>query len=315
MKQKAFTLIELLVVIAIIAILAAILFPVFAQAKLAAKKTQDLSNMKQIGTAVQIYLGDYDDVLPMAYYLRNNTDESGGIGHWSGVLQPYTKSIPIFISPGGTGGLAPLNYSTANNNGGYGASNQTPLNNAQIDLQANRLSYAANSLVMPRKPFSNSPMNVVSNTALDDVAGVILIAPKTDFASCINGAAGAGPTRSYRPANGILLNDGSGPVNAQAFVGENAGEVGLPSYYANSTIRAQNDLAQCRNAPTGTESHIAYAQPDRFSDKANYAYGDSHAKSASVSQTLNPGDFQWGKRAYAAGGGAVVREDGVTPVD
>jgi len=64
MKRKAFTLIELLVVIAIIAILAAILFPVFAQAKVAAKKTQDLSNAKQIGTATMLYMGDYDDNTP-----------------------------------------------------------------------------------------------------------------------------------------------------------------------------------------------------------------------------------------------------------
>src|SRR5688572_7516015 len=62
LTRKAFTLIELLVVIAIIAILAAILFPVFAQAKNAAKKTSDLSNLKQLGTAEQIYLADYDDV-------------------------------------------------------------------------------------------------------------------------------------------------------------------------------------------------------------------------------------------------------------
>lgn len=61
--KRAFTLIELLVVIAIIAILAAILFPVFAQAKLAAKKTAGLNQVKQIGLAVNIYLADYDDVL------------------------------------------------------------------------------------------------------------------------------------------------------------------------------------------------------------------------------------------------------------
>jgi prepilin-type N-terminal cleavage/methylation domain-containing protein len=59
--KKAFTLIELLVVIAIIAILAAILFPVFAQAKEAAKKTSCLSNLQQIGTSTEIYLNDYDD--------------------------------------------------------------------------------------------------------------------------------------------------------------------------------------------------------------------------------------------------------------
>ncbi|MEL4411502.1 prepilin-type N-terminal cleavage/methylation domain-containing protein, partial [Shewanella algae] len=62
--KRAFTLIELLVVIAIIAILAAILFPVFAQAKAAAKKSACLSNTKQIGTAFNLYLADYDDTTP-----------------------------------------------------------------------------------------------------------------------------------------------------------------------------------------------------------------------------------------------------------
>jgi len=65
MKSKlAFTLIELLVVIAIIAILAAILFPVFAQAKLAAKKTASLSNNKQLNLAVLMYSNDQDDTWP-----------------------------------------------------------------------------------------------------------------------------------------------------------------------------------------------------------------------------------------------------------
>ncbi|RYG86181.1 MAG: prepilin-type N-terminal cleavage/methylation domain-containing protein, partial [Alphaproteobacteria bacterium] len=69
-RSKAFTLIELLVVIAIIAILAAILFPVFAQAKEAAKKTQCLSNTKQVGLAVMQYVGDTDGVYPCGWFGR-----------------------------------------------------------------------------------------------------------------------------------------------------------------------------------------------------------------------------------------------------
>ena len=105
MRKNAFTLIELLVVIAIIAILAAILFPVFAQAKLAAKKTQGLAQMKQIGTSLQIYLADYDDGLPTwnaCLAASQNGQplpaECTTVGtfaaevHWDAKLQPYVKN-------------------------------------------------------------------------------------------------------------------------------------------------------------------------------------------------------------------------------
>ena len=104
--NRAFTLIELLVVIAIIAILAAILFPVFAQAKFAAKKTVDLSNTKQIGTATKIYLGDSDDVMPI-FYAYNSDPTIYTPNQYKGteqLLLPYTKSKDIFRSPLDTGG-------------------------------------------------------------------------------------------------------------------------------------------------------------------------------------------------------------------
>lgn len=91
MKQRAFTLIELLVVIAIIAILAAILFPVFAQAKTAAKKTADLSNLKQNMTATLIYTSDYDDYLPHTNWQEDYV--------FAVRILPYTKNRDIFRVP------------------------------------------------------------------------------------------------------------------------------------------------------------------------------------------------------------------------
>ncbi|HEY0867898.1 MAG TPA: prepilin-type N-terminal cleavage/methylation domain-containing protein, partial [Fimbriimonas sp.] len=87
--RKAFTLIELLVVIAIIAILAAILFPVFAQAKEAAKKTSCLSNIKQVALGQLMYAGDYDDAVAVAEYGGNDA-----VPHvtWTTTVHPYIKS-------------------------------------------------------------------------------------------------------------------------------------------------------------------------------------------------------------------------------
>jgi prepilin-type N-terminal cleavage/methylation domain-containing protein/prepilin-type processing-associated H-X9-DG protein len=84
--RTGFTLIELLVVIAIIAILAAILFPVFAQARAAARRTQCISNMKQIGTALLMYAGDYDETLPWS----TSSAQSGWT--WYQSVDPYIKT-------------------------------------------------------------------------------------------------------------------------------------------------------------------------------------------------------------------------------
>ncbi|RYG45099.1 prepilin-type N-terminal cleavage/methylation domain-containing protein [bacterium] len=90
--HRAFTLIELLVVIAIIAILAAILFPVFAQAKAAAKKTSALSNIKQTSLGVMMYMGDSEDVFPMGCGNLGIYRDNGG---WVIDTQPYIKSLAL----------------------------------------------------------------------------------------------------------------------------------------------------------------------------------------------------------------------------
>lgn len=98
--RRGFTLIELLVVIAIIAILAAILFPVFSQAKLAAKKTTDLSNQKQIGTMLMLYAGDNDDYYPLTSFPSKGNN-------WPMQCQPYIKNWDMFKSPGDSSALWP----------------------------------------------------------------------------------------------------------------------------------------------------------------------------------------------------------------
>jgi len=123
MRRRGFTLIELLVVIAIIAILAAILFPVFAQAREKARQTSCLSNVKQMGTAFMMYVQDADETFPLAYgwapgrgWMWNYNhatpvnwrplaadDERLGAYpvHWANSVQPYAKNYPIEACPSG----------------------------------------------------------------------------------------------------------------------------------------------------------------------------------------------------------------------
>lgn len=97
--RKAFTLIELLVVIAIIAILAAILFPVFSQAKAAAKKTADLSNQKQIILGIMLYAGDNDDQTCHTHHDLEPPETIADLYTWYQPIQPYLKNADIFHDP------------------------------------------------------------------------------------------------------------------------------------------------------------------------------------------------------------------------
>jgi prepilin-type N-terminal cleavage/methylation domain-containing protein/prepilin-type processing-associated H-X9-DG protein len=103
-KKRAFTLIELLVVIAIIAILAAILFPVFAQARAAARKITGASNLRQIGTATMMYVQDYDERFPSWNWGWHATDggsfqNPNGSGIWPVATFPYVKNVGLWQDP------------------------------------------------------------------------------------------------------------------------------------------------------------------------------------------------------------------------
>ncbi len=97
-RRKGFTLIELLVVIAIIAILAAILFPVFARARDRARQASCMSNLRQIGTAILMYCQDYDETMPPwemrpgGFRVRGDYD----------LLEPYTMNEQLFVCPSGS---------------------------------------------------------------------------------------------------------------------------------------------------------------------------------------------------------------------
>lgn len=128
LTKKAFTLIELLVVIAIIAILAAILFPVFAQAKLAAKGAASISNSKQLNLAHIMYAGDYDDVFTLANVWDSPTANLSisGVNYntWVWNIYPYMKNADILQDPLGppitTAGFASkINQASATPTYGY----------------------------------------------------------------------------------------------------------------------------------------------------------------------------------------------------
>jgi prepilin-type N-terminal cleavage/methylation domain-containing protein/prepilin-type processing-associated H-X9-DG protein len=145
-RKQAFTLIELLVVIAIIAILAAILFPVFARARENARRTSCASNLKQIGLGFMQYVQDNDEKYPLSVGTYTTAPPEGsGNGNtwfWQNMLYPYTKSEQVFTCPNGD-----RTYVAAPFRGHYGANSflikpvSPPL--ALADVQASATVYMA----------------------------------------------------------------------------------------------------------------------------------------------------------------------------
>ena len=97
--RKGFTLIELLVVIAIIAILAAILFPVFARAREKARQTSCLSNLKEIALAFNMYVSDYDERTPPGGGWTDPSGNEPGPAYWQLRIEPYLKNTQILNCP------------------------------------------------------------------------------------------------------------------------------------------------------------------------------------------------------------------------
>jgi prepilin-type N-terminal cleavage/methylation domain-containing protein len=195
--KRAFTLIELLVVIAIIAILAAILFPVFAQAKAAAKKASSISNTKQEALAVIMYAGDVDDMICSATNWSPQSSPNGypfnfgagWAGPWTWLVLPYVKNGGIFQDPQTQG--------TAN-----------VFNNTEFS-QALLPSYGFNYVWL--SPWDGTKQTPVSMTSVDKPSQTVLISSKWANAETTLGANGflgftfnwAAPGAS---GNGPLLN-------------------------------------------------------------------------------------------------------------
>lgn len=152
--KSGFTLIELLVVIAIIAILAAILFPVFARAREAARATSCRSNLKQIGTAMRMYSQDYDEMLTPCFYYY---DPGNTVLTWfPDLMNPYVKNAAIWVCPSdaapmvtewkrewlplGVGpGFRTLRSSYGGNDAGSGMPGSTAVTEAAVEKPAERI--------------------------------------------------------------------------------------------------------------------------------------------------------------------------------
>jgi prepilin-type N-terminal cleavage/methylation domain-containing protein len=265
--KRAFTLIELLVVIAIIAILAAILFPVFSQAKAAAKKTANISNLKQIGLATMMYSGDYDDMV-IPDRVADGTSTNWWFGRTErlnppegaftlvlyrsrGLLYPYMKNVEIQDCPVGKS-IAPVftNWKNLHEAPAYGSNLQVmPIlsNASSVAISGGEMQEPAQTLLfvdavnacspgLVKSAFVRAPVGYNANSGTwSDSGGEACISPRihgrhSGGMACVVWGDGHVTARKpqFRP-------DGTG-TNSDRRKRQNIGElapVAIPSVIAN----------------------------------------------------------------------------------
>jgi len=290
-NSQAFTLIELLVVIAIIAILAAILFPVFAKAREKARQASCESNLNQIGKALMQYVQDNNEALPTAYYGADGGPSDPAAAtykyKWMDAVFPYVKSAPVFSCPddsgmdGGTGKFVPTAQLTAADDTHYGS--------YAINAAYSISWWAPDKRVGPAVTQSNGPQVAQTLSKMASPASLVWVADGNDsYEFTCAGSSGVPPSGNASATNW------PGAVSPAA-LGFARWTDGSYTVLGDSQYSASTAQATLRRWGTVVARHGG-------PDLANLLYCDGHCKALKIDNIMTPNNGAFISSFVDAGG-------------
>ena len=209
--KRAFTLIELLVVIAIIAILAAILFPVFGRARENARRSSCQSNLKQMGLGVLQYVQDYDELYPQADLPLYVGGSGANHWYWGQMIQPYTKSTQVLQCPSDTDQTTQpdTSYISPTGFGGFGATTHASyIYNAQFrGVSMAKITAASSTILITDGGYKTLTTSPFVDRATPRLAGYVLAEAANSNSTGTN-AGWAGPSDRHLDTTNVLFADG-----------------------------------------------------------------------------------------------------------
>jgi prepilin-type N-terminal cleavage/methylation domain-containing protein/prepilin-type processing-associated H-X9-DG protein len=326
--QTGFTLIELLVVIAIIAMLAAIILPSLGRAREMARASSCMSNLHNVGMSLQMYTSDNHGYFPASYSYVDGESSAGGYLHWTAAINPndytalvtagtaghYPRTAGQFVCPSQMfGGWAPSNFTTSRIPSP--PSGQVSQSTGIDDKQAPRISYVANEILMPRKKYSSahdaasppgtSNLCLVNNDEVEGNENTILLGEFSSSSNCIYGSSvgGGAAYKSHRPTNGLKI-VGGGVFDGEGYVlGTKVAK--LTAAEATTAI----DAVLADRSVAAANHHISYINPDSHRGGSNYVFADGHAAKFTLAETLDAGNYMWGRKVYSCSDKPVIQDN------